>query len=441
MRDRYLRWVRDRHDLDITGISGHATFSRRGGAPRRRHRRRQRPSAIGRSGCSRCQGIDAAYGKVPVLFGVDLDVARRRGRRPARHQRRRQVHRSFGSSPGCCPPRPAGSRSTAATSPPSIPCSGSSGGWSPCRADGASSARSPSPTTSGSPNGPNTAADADLDETRQTGLRAVPQPRTTARRKAASLSGGEQQMLTIAQAMLCRPRLLVIDELSLGLAPTVVANLIEVVRQLAAEGTTVGHRRAIRERRHHGRRARRVHGAGRGPLHRPDRRAGRAATTCCARCSSARPSASPRHADRRRRRPTAGPALEADGITMRFGGVSALARRLVQRGRQRDPRDHRQQRGGQDDAVRRLQRVPRADRGPDPSRGPDVTAPVGIGPCRAGHGARVPGRPVVPWAHRHRDGRRRLRAPHRRARPGRLLARAQCRRAVGKRAAATGSTS
>lgn len=57
--------------------------------------------------------------------------------------------------------------------------------------------------------------------------------------KASVLSGGEQQMLTIAQALLCRPKLLMIDELSLGLAPVVVGNLLEVVRQLNAEGITV----------------------------------------------------------------------------------------------------------------------------------------------------------------------------------------------------------
>jgi ABC-type branched-subunit amino acid transport system ATPase component len=57
--------------------------------------------------------------------------------------------------------------------------------------------------------------------------------------KAGLLSGGEQQMLTIGQALFCRPKLLMIDELSLGLAPAVVALLLGVVRELRDQGTTV----------------------------------------------------------------------------------------------------------------------------------------------------------------------------------------------------------
>src|SRR5207237_3975635 len=54
-----------------------------------------------------------------------------------------------------------------------------------------------------------------------------------------NLSGGQQQMLTLSQAFLSRPRLLMIDELSLGLAPTIVAQLLEIVRAIAASGTTI----------------------------------------------------------------------------------------------------------------------------------------------------------------------------------------------------------
>ncbi len=57
--------------------------------------------------------------------------------------------------------------------------------------------------------------------------------------KAGNLSGGEQQMLTLAQAFILRPRLLMIDELSLGLAPVIVEQLLGIVRAIHANGTTV----------------------------------------------------------------------------------------------------------------------------------------------------------------------------------------------------------
>ena len=66
-------------------------------------------------------------------------------------------------------------------------------------------------------------------------------PRLAERRGTAAgdLSGGEQQMLGLAMAFLVRPRLLVIDELSLGLAPTIVAQLLAVVRRIRETGTAV----------------------------------------------------------------------------------------------------------------------------------------------------------------------------------------------------------
>jgi len=56
---------------------------------------------------------------------------------------------------------------------------------------------------------------------------------------AGNLSGGEQQMLAVGQALVPDPQLLLIDELSLGLAPTIVGQLIEVVKQVHAQGLTV----------------------------------------------------------------------------------------------------------------------------------------------------------------------------------------------------------
>jgi branched-chain amino acid transport system ATP-binding protein len=56
---------------------------------------------------------------------------------------------------------------------------------------------------------------------------------------AGTLSGGEQQMLAIARAMMARPALLLLDEPSLGLAPQIVKLIFQIVKTIAAEGTTI----------------------------------------------------------------------------------------------------------------------------------------------------------------------------------------------------------
>lgn len=56
---------------------------------------------------------------------------------------------------------------------------------------------------------------------------------------ASTLSGGEQQMLGLSKALILRPQVLLIDELSLGLAPVIVAQLLEMVREINADGTAV----------------------------------------------------------------------------------------------------------------------------------------------------------------------------------------------------------
>ena len=58
-------------------------------------------------------------------------------------------------------------------------------------------------------------------------------------REASTLSGGEQQMVAIGRGLMARPKLLMVDELSLGLAPKVVDNLIDVVQQINRAGTAL----------------------------------------------------------------------------------------------------------------------------------------------------------------------------------------------------------
>ncbi|MFP5321354.1 MAG: ATP-binding cassette domain-containing protein [Acidimicrobiia bacterium] len=159
---------------------------------------------------------------------------------------------------------------------------------------------------------------------------------------AGDLSGGEQQMLALGGALMTRPELLMIDELSLGLAPTIVARLLEVVDEIHRRGTTIivveqsvnvalnlAERAVFMEKGEF-----RFTGPTRELLDRPDILrsvfiAGSSSTGTGGHDDDAddKPAAAPRLREAARRSPVADdarPVLQCRGVTKRFGGITAV---------------------------------------------------------------------------------------------------------------------
>ncbi len=185
-----------------------------------------------------CRGIEASYGPNQVLFGVDLDVSRG------------EVVALLGTNGAG---KSTVLRALCGLLPPSHGTASLNGDridkLAPEKIAAAGLAMMPGgrgifPTLSVSENLRLSTwmvrRDSDaVAEARRRSLALFPPLAARIDTRAGDLSGGEQQMLSMAMAMAVKPKVLCIDELSLGLSPVVVGELVDVVREINADGVTV----------------------------------------------------------------------------------------------------------------------------------------------------------------------------------------------------------
>jgi ABC-type branched-subunit amino acid transport system ATPase component/ABC-type branched-subunit amino acid transport system permease subunit len=186
----------------------------------------------------RCQGVNAAYGSLQVLFGIDLTVKR-------------------GEMVALLGTNGAGKSSLLKTITGLLPASSGTVHFDGADVTSVATEQIARAGLTMMPGGrgvfPSLTVNDNLrvaswpirrdrqeaEEARARALDLFPVLLERSDVAAGNLSGGEQQMLSLAMAFLVRPQLLCIDELSLGLAPTVVARLVDAVRDIHRQGTTV----------------------------------------------------------------------------------------------------------------------------------------------------------------------------------------------------------
>ena len=80
---------------------------------------------------------------------------------------------------------------------------------------------------------------AEIEQDRQRVYELFPRLKERAKQKAGTMSGGEQQMLAMGRALMANPKLLLLDEPSLGLAPVIVDKIYEIIREINQRGVTI----------------------------------------------------------------------------------------------------------------------------------------------------------------------------------------------------------